>query len=58
MDRLRQIRSLISVGGRYNTSQTKLLCLSAAGFTDRLLRHADTADDVLLVDAGDLYGEL
>src|SRR5690606_10393362 len=34
--RLRRIRALITAQGRYDTSGTRLLCFSGAGFTDEL----------------------
>jgi uncharacterized protein len=55
LDRLRQIKALLDVGSRYDTSQAKLLFFSAAGFSDRLRDAALTDSGVLLIDAGDLY---
>lgn len=55
-ERLRQIRSLLTAQGRYDTSQTKLLCFSAAGFKDSLRLEAATGSDLILVDGDELYG--
>ena len=54
LDRLRRIRALLADKGRYDTSATKLMCFSGAGFTDEL-RAAAEGDEVLLVDVADLY---
>lgn len=56
IDRLRLIHSLISAAGRYDTTQTKLMCFSGAGFTTGLRDLAASDPRILLVDAGDLYG--
>ena len=55
-ERLRQIRSLLAAQGRYDTSQTKLLCFGAAGFKDSLRLEAAADSDLILVDANELYG--
>ena len=57
LDHLRRLRhalSLIEAGARYDTSETKLLCFSGAGFSPALL-EASTAGDVILVSAADLF---
>jgi hypothetical protein len=56
IDRLQLIRSLVSDVGRYDTAQTKLMCLSGAGFTRGLRDLASSDSGILLVDAGELYG--
>jgi AAA+ ATPase superfamily predicted ATPase len=56
LERLRHIRSLLAASGREGADQAKLMCLSAAGFTDRLTDEAKADGDLLLIDAGDLYG--
>jgi uncharacterized protein len=56
IDRLRLILSLISTAGRYDTSQTKLMCFSGAGFAGRLSDLAAADSSILLVDARELYG--
>lgn len=56
IDRLQLIRSLVSDVGRYDTAQTKLMCLSGAGFTRGLRDLAASDSGILLVDAGELYG--
>ena len=53
LERLRHIRGLLARNDRYDTSATKLICFSGAGFTDELRAAAD--GDVLLVDVADLY---
>lgn len=52
--RLRTIRDIIARNGRYDTSRTRLLCFSGAGFNDRALEAA-TADEVALIDLPTLY---
>lgn len=42
--------------GRYDTSQAKLLCFSAAGFKASLRQEAAADSDLILIDAGELYG--
>jgi len=54
--RQRHALSLIE-GGRYDTSETKLVCFSGAGFSPAL-REAATAGDVVLVNAEDLLARL
>ncbi|MCC3316361.1 hypothetical protein [Nocardia africana] len=53
LDRLRRIRQLLS--GRYDTSETRLICYSAAGFMPTLEREAAQASDIALVGLDDLY---
>jgi hypothetical protein len=55
-ERLRQIRSLLAAQGRYDTSQTKFLCFSAAGFKDSLRREAAVDGDLILVATDEVYG--
>lgn len=54
LTRLQRIRTLIGAQGRYDTSATRLLCFSAAGFTDEL-REAAQAGAVTLIDVAQLY---
>lgn len=54
-DRLEHIRGLISRTGRYETADTRLLCLSAGGFSAKLTEQASSRADILLVGADDLY---
>jgi AAA+ ATPase superfamily predicted ATPase len=56
LDRLRRIKELIANGGRYDTSRTRLVCYSGAGFAPELL-EASTAGHVTLVGLDDLYRE-
>jgi uncharacterized protein len=56
LERLRHIRELITRASRYDTSTTRLLCFSGAGFNDRLRLTAAESPDVLLVDLAELYG--
>ncbi|MFF0451787.1 ATP-binding protein [Nocardia africana] len=53
LDRLRRIRQLLS--GRYDTSETRLICYSAAGFMPTLEREAAGASDIALVGLDDIY---
>jgi hypothetical protein len=52
----RRAIALLAAQGRYDTSQTKLLCFSAAGFKDSLRREAAADSDLILVAADELYG--
>jgi AAA+ ATPase superfamily predicted ATPase len=56
VERLRQIRSLLTATGKFDTSNTKLICFSGAGFGRRLHEAAGAGSDILLVDADELYG--
>ena len=56
LERLRRIRDLITTGGRYDTTRTRLVCYSGAGFNSELAAAATTApDEVTLVGFDDLY---
>ncbi|WP_091053021.1 ATP-binding protein [Glycomyces sambucus] len=55
LERLEHIRSLVAAAGRFDTSGTRLMCLSGTGFNDRLARAAAERDDLLLVGLADLY---
>lgn len=52
--RLRRIRALITAQGRYDTSGTRLLCFSGAGFTDEL-QEAERFGEVTLIGVDQLY---
>ncbi|MFI5715704.1 ATP-binding protein [Nocardia sp. NPDC051750] len=54
LERLQAIRDLIARNGRYDTSRTRLLCFSGAGFNDKIRAAAD-AGDVVLIDLPMLY---
>ncbi len=56
IDRLRHLRDLISRTGRYDTSDTRLLCFSGAGFNGKAREAAATSPDVRLVELAALYG--
>ncbi|MFI6635448.1 ATP-binding protein [Nonomuraea fuscirosea] len=56
IDRLRHIRDLITRAGRYDTSQTKLICFSGAGFNDKARQAATSSSELHLVDLPALYG--
>jgi AAA+ ATPase superfamily predicted ATPase len=56
VERLAGIRDLLRSSTRYDTADTRLLCFSAAGFTDELRVLAEGRDDIHLIDAGTLYG--
>lgn len=58
VDRLGHVRDLVAQSGRYDTSRTRLVCFSRAGFSDRLRVRSQEAGDVLLVDLHQLYGDL
>ena len=55
LDRLRSIRELVSKGGRYDTSATRLLCFSGVGFSPGL-QEAQGRGEVELVGLDELYG--
>lgn len=55
LKRLRHIKGLLDERGRYDTSRTRLICFSSAGFTDGLRVLAASDAGILLVDAGELY---
>ncbi|MEV5835093.1 ATP-binding protein [Nocardia sp. NPDC052112] len=54
VDRLRRIRDVITRNDRYDTSRTRLLCFSGAGFNDKA-RTAAESDEVTLIDLSMLY---
>lgn len=56
IERLQHIRDLITRAGRYDTTGTRLMCLSGAGFDDKAYAAAQTDPDVQLVDLQTLYG--
>ncbi|GII90239.1 AAA family ATPase [Sinosporangium siamense] len=55
LERLRRIRDLVARGDKYDTRGTHLVCYSAAGFTEELMRERERGE-VVLVGPGDLYG--
>jgi hypothetical protein len=55
IDRLRHIRSLVSQAGRYDTTDTRLICFSGAGFSDKAHAAAEADSDVRLIDLAALY---
>ncbi len=54
--RLRRIRDLLKGNEKFDTSATRLVCFSGAGFNDELRRRARQGE-VDLVGLDDLYGE-
>jgi hypothetical protein len=56
LERLRHIRGLITHAGRYDTTGTRLLCFSGAGFNDNIRAAAHDSSDVHLIDLAELYG--
>jgi uncharacterized protein len=56
LDRLRRVRTLLDAHGKYDTSDTKLICFSGAGFTDGLRGQSAVDHDIMLIDANELYG--
>lgn len=56
IDRLRHIRSLITRAGRYDTSGTRLILFSGAGFNGNAVSAAASASDIALIGLTDLYG--
>ncbi|GAB3225862.1 ATP-binding protein [Glycomyces halotolerans] len=56
LERLEHVRALLRASGRFDTTSTRLLCLSGSGFSDRLTGLAAERDDLRLVELTDLYG--
>jgi hypothetical protein len=56
IDRLRQIRDLITLAGRYDTSGTRLFCCTGADFNENARAAEEVASDIKLVDLKTLYG--
>lgn len=54
--RLRHIRDVIARAGRYDTSDTRLLCFSGNGFNAKA-RAAARSGEVALIDLAMLYGQ-
>ncbi|MEV4893947.1 ATP-binding protein, partial [Nonomuraea sp. NPDC055795] len=57
IDRLRHIRDLITRAGRYDTSHTKMICFSGAGFNGKAHQAAASSPDLHLIDLPALYGQ-
>jgi len=57
IDRLRHLRELIGRSGRYDTTGTRLLCFSGAGFNDKARAAAAASPDIRLIDLATLYGD-
>jgi len=55
LDRLRRIRSLLTVQGRHGAATAGLLCFSGTGFTEELSAIAATDPTIALVGPGTLY---
>ncbi|MGW3493393.1 hypothetical protein [Streptomyces sp. NPDC001020] len=58
IERLRHIRDLVTLAGRYDTTNTRLICFSGAGFNDKAHAAATADPDVRLIDLATLYGEV
>ncbi|WP_233221481.1 hypothetical protein [Streptomyces carminius] len=57
IERLRHIRDLITLAGRYDTTNTQLMCFSGAGFNDKAHAAAATGPDIRLIDLATLYNQ-
>lgn len=57
LERLRHVRDLLTQHEKLDTSRTRLVCFSGAGFTDDLTEHARQGE-VHLIGLDDLYGNL
>lgn len=55
VDRLAHIRTLLDRQGKRGAADARLVCVSAAGFTDELQEHAASDENLVLVGAADLY---
>ena len=57
VERLGRIRDLLTGNEKLDTSRTRLVCFSGAGFTDELKERARRGE-VHLIGLNDLYGDL
>jgi hypothetical protein len=55
VDRLRNIRGLLTAHGRHGAATARLLCFSGAGFTAELIGEATRSADLRLLTPADLY---
>lgn len=55
LERLRQIRGLLTAQHRHGAATARLLCFSGGGFTAELTREVSRCGDVRLVTPADLY---
>ncbi len=55
VDRLMRVRELLTAQGRSRADDARLLCVSAAGFTDELRDRASNDPAIQLIGASDLY---
>jgi hypothetical protein len=55
LERLRQIRGLLTAQGRHGAAGARLLCFSGAGFTAELVDEAARSGDLRLLGPADLY---
>lgn len=56
LERLERIRSLLSASGKFDTTDTRLMCLSGVDFNEHLNRLAADRDDIRLIGLTELYG--
>ncbi|WP_030154380.1 ATP-binding protein [Glycomyces sp. NRRL B-16210] len=56
LERLERIRHLLQAAGTFDTSATRLMCLSGAGHNDHLAALAAEREDLLLIGLPELYG--
>lgn len=55
LERLERIRSILGRSGAFDTTGTRLICFSGAGFNDHLREAAEAREDLELISAADLY---
>lgn len=55
LERLERIRELLKKSGKFDTSHTRLMCVSGSGFNEPLRIAAAARDDVLLIGLDELY---
>jgi uncharacterized protein len=55
LDRLRQVRGLLTAQGRPGAAAARLMCFSGAGFAAELVDEAARSGDVRLLTPADLY---
>ncbi|WP_432930708.1 hypothetical protein ACQPZZ_09145 [Microbispora sp. CA-135349] len=56
IERLRHIRDLIAKSGRYDTTDTRVVCFSGTGFNDAALAQGAASPGVHLIGLPALYG--
>jgi hypothetical protein len=58
IERLQHIRDLIAQARRYDTTHTRFICFSGAGFNAKARAAADASPGIQLIDLPTLYGQV